>query len=125
MDLHCPSCGLSQPTSHTFCLRCGLRLPRHLLEPRQTKQVRMFPGIKVSDGDLDPGFLRVSCYLKKQHFETAEGSVMIPGHHVRFSIWDSDQARCVLSIPESEARELASFVLDELDRMNGATPEPV
>jgi hypothetical protein len=32
-----------------------------------------------------------------------------------------DGARCVLSIPESEALELADFIRGELDRLNGNT----
>jgi hypothetical protein len=84
----------------------------------------MFAGIKISDKDLDPGFLRVSCYLKEQRFDAPEGSVLIPGHHVRFSIWDGERARCVLSIPETEARAMADFIQSELDEMNGVDALP-
>ncbi|MGH2693679.1 MAG: hypothetical protein ACRDJJ_02575 [Actinomycetota bacterium] len=59
----------------------------------------------------------MSCYLKEQSFESPEGSVSIPGRHVRFSVWVKDSARCVLSVPESEARDLARFIGEELDRV--------
>jgi hypothetical protein len=81
--------------------------------------VRFFAGMKVGERDPEGAFLRVSCYLKEQRFESPEGSVTIPGHHVRFSIWVEDGARCVLSIPESEALELAEFIRAELSRLNG------
>ncbi|MBA3431689.1 MAG: hypothetical protein H0U16_09455, partial [Actinobacteria bacterium] len=80
--------------------------------------VRFFAGVKVSDGDPEGAFLRVSCYLKDQLFESPEGSVTIPGHHVRFSVWVGEEARSVISIPEAEAQELAQFISDELGRLN-------
>ncbi len=116
-DIFCPQCRLSQPAAHTFCVRCGAALPAHLLgDEDRVKAARYFPGIKVSDGDPEGAFLRVTCYLKEQVFESAEGSVKIPGRHVRFSVWVGNEARCVMSIPESEARDLAAFVTQELGR---------
>lgn len=83
------------------------------------KSSRWFPGVRVGDDDPASGFLRVSCYREDQELEAPEGRVTIPGHHVRFSIWVDDAARCALSIPETEAIELARFVLAELKRLNG------
>ena len=116
-DIFCPQCRLSQPSEHRYCVRCGVALPSHLVEDQgRTKAVRYFPGIKVSEGDAEGAFLRVSCYLKEQVFRSAEGAVRIPGRHVRLSFWVGNEARCVMSIPESEARDLASFVTSELGR---------
>ncbi|MDQ4145146.1 MAG: hypothetical protein M3198_15685 [Actinomycetota bacterium] len=120
-DIFCPQCRLSQPAAHAFCVRCGGSLPAHLLEDSgRVKAARYFPGVKVSDGDPEGAFLRVTCYLKEQVFESPEGSVTIPGRHVRFSVWVGNEARCVMSIPESEARDLAAFVTDELGRAGSA-----
>lgn len=120
MNLFCPQCRLEQPAGHTFCVRCGAELPSHLLEA-PSKRVRYFAGIKIGEDDPEGAFLRVSCYLKEQIFSTPEGSVRIPGHHVRFSMWIGDEARCVLSIPESEARDLAAFIAEELGRFDDSS----
>lgn len=111
--IFCPHCRLEQPRRHTFCIACGSDLPVHLLAPR-TKRARFFAGMKVDESDPEGAFLRVSCYRKDQVFESPEGSVTIPGRHVRFSVWVGTQARCVLSIPESEAVDLARFLSAEL-----------
>lgn len=115
-DIYCPQCRLQQPAEHSFCVRCSTPLPSHLLEP-PAKRVNYFAGIKVSDDDPEQAFLRVSCYLKEQTFTSPEGSVTIPGHHVRFSVWIDSEARCVMSLPEAEARELAQFIQAELGRL--------
>ena len=116
-DIYCPQCRLSQPSGHLYCVRCGASLPSHLLgDDGRTKAVRYFPGIRVSEGDPEGAFLRVTCYLKEQLFRSAEGTVKIPGRHVRFSFWVGNEARCVMSIPESEARDLAAFVVEQLGR---------
>ena len=116
-DIFCPQCRLSQPIQHVYCVRCSAALPSHLLQDQgRTKAVRYFPGIKVSEGDPEGAFLRVSCYLKEQVFRSAEGTVKIPGRHVRLSFWVGNEARCVMSIPESEARDMATFVTEELGR---------
>ena len=114
----CPECGLEQPTSHVFCLRCGVRIPKELL-PAPAKSSRWFAGMKIGDGDPEGAYLRVSCYREDQIFEAPEGDVRIPGHHVRFSVWVGEEARCVVSIPESEARALASFVEENVGRHVG------
>ncbi len=118
MTIFCPQCRLRQPESHRYCVACGATLPSHLLAAR-TKSSRWFPGVRVSDDDPAGGFLRVSCYREDQELTAPEGSVTIPGHHVRFSIWVDDAARSALSIPETEAIELARFVMAELERLNG------
>ena len=121
--IYCPSCRLHQPASHLYCVRCGSSLPTYLLEPAHGKRARFFAGIKVTQGDPEGAFLRVSCYLKEQTFEAPEGSVTIPGRHVRFSVWVGERAQCVLSIPETEARELAVFIGEELGRLEPASLE--
>ncbi len=118
--IFCPSCRLQQPIDHAYCVRCGQGLPRHLLEEGPVKRARFFAGVKVNEGDSANAFLRVSCYLKEQTFSTPEGSVVIPGHHVRFSIWNGERAQCVLSIPETEARSLAHFIEEELSKLDEA-----
>ena len=117
-QIFCPFCRQHQPAEHLYCLRCGSSLPAHLLGDAPAKSTRFFAGIKVGEGDPEGAFLRVSCYLKEQSFESPEGSVSIPGRHVRFSVWVEDSARCVLSVPESEARDLARFIGEELDRVS-------
>ena len=58
--------------------------------------------------------LRVSRYLDEFEIEAAEGSVRVPSHHVRFSVWVEDRVACAISIPDSEARALADFLLSEV-----------
>ncbi len=65
-----------------------------------SKTARFFAGLRVADEDPADAFLRVTSYRD--------------GHHVRFSVWVDDRARCVISIPESEARELVEFLGAEL-----------
>ena len=116
-DIFCPQCRLAQPGHHLYCLRCGEALPSHLLaDHARVKSTRYFPGVRVGEGDPEGAFLRVTCYLKEQVFRSDEGTVTIPGRHVRFSFWVGNEARCVMSIPESEARDLAGFVTEELGR---------
>jgi hypothetical protein len=54
--------------------------------------------------------LRVSRYIEEFEIESAEGSVRVPNHHVRFSIWQGDAAQCALSLPDDEAEALADFL---------------
>jgi hypothetical protein len=117
-DIHCPQCRLKQPIGHTYCIACGEMLPGHLLGPIPAKKTRSFAGIKVSEEDPAGAFLRASCYLKEQVWETEDGTVAIPGSHVRFSVWVGDEAKCVISIPHSEARDLARFLSAELSRLD-------
>lgn len=130
-NIYCPQCRLSQPTDHAYCVSCGTDLPAYLLQgPSRAKSVRLFPGIKVGEGDPEGAFLRVSCYLKEQVFSSPEGSVTIPGRHVRFSVWVGDEARCVMSVPESEALSMAAFISSELGRSDrelasNASPRPI
>src|SRR5688572_19617219 len=112
--IFCPSCALEQPITHRYCIRCGGELPSHLLVQRPQKVARWFAGVRIDEGDGDAPYLRVSCYLAEHTVETAEGSVMLPGRHVRFSVWDTDRATCALSLPENEALALAAFISHEL-----------
>lgn len=119
--MFCPQCRLSQPAAHRFCPRCGSTLFSNGVNPaaglhleRPAKASRFFAGAKVADSDLPGAFLRVSCYRDEQVIHSPEGSVAVPGHHVRFSVWSVAEARCVISLPENEARALIDFVSEEL-----------
>ncbi|HYO60892.1 MAG TPA: hypothetical protein VEU29_03230 [Actinomycetota bacterium] len=111
--IFCPSCRLEQPVAHSYCVRCGSALPADLLDPRPAKSARFFAGLRVDGSDPENAFLRVTSYRRAQVLEAPEGRVEIAGAHVRFSVWVEDRARCVVSIPESEARELAAFLTAE------------
>ena len=114
MSIYCPSCRLEQPLAHTFCVRCGTALPAELLAPDPVKSARFFAGVRVDGADPENAFLRVTSYRRSDVIEAPEGSVEIAGSHVRFSVWVDDRARCVISIPESEARELVAFLAAEV-----------
>jgi hypothetical protein len=81
---------------------------------RAPKASRFFAGVEVAETDIPGAFLRVSCYRDEQVIHSPEGSVAVPGHHVRFSVWSEAEARCVISLPETEARSLIDFVSEEL-----------
>jgi hypothetical protein len=78
------------------------------------KSTSLFAGVRVAPEDPQTAFLRVSHYREHQVFEAEEGSVVVPGHHVRFSIWSGDEVKSVISITESEARELLRFLNEKL-----------
>ncbi len=122
-EVYCPGCRFKQPSEHRFCYRCGRALPTDLLDDAPSKLARFFAGVKIDDGDPENAYLRVSCYRKEQTFQSAEGSVMIPGRHVRFSIWVKDQAKCVLSIPETEARDLAHFIDEGMQKLERSSSD--
>jgi hypothetical protein len=82
------------------------------------KTSRFYPAVKVAPDDSENAYLRASCYLERQEFTSPEGSIVFDGRHVRFSVWIGDEARCVLSISETEALDLAAFISDELTRLN-------
>jgi hypothetical protein len=109
--MFCPACGLAQPAEHRFCPSCGTRLPHELLNARPMKITRWFRSLPVGPGDPDFGAVRVTRYVQDYEIETAEGSVRVPSHHVRFSLWVDDRAVCALSIPDDEAERLAMFLL--------------
>jgi hypothetical protein len=58
--------------------------------------------------------LRVSRYREEIEIETAEGTAVIPGHHVRFSIWVVDRPVCAMSLSDDEAERLAQFLLGSI-----------
>ena len=116
-EVFCPDCRFKQPGDHKFCYRCGRTMPRHLADTSPSKRARFFAGVRVDKADPENAFLRVSCYRKEQTFESPEGSVVIPGSHVRFSIWVNDEAKCVLSVPETEARDLSQFIEESMRRL--------
>jgi len=109
--MYCPQCGLMQPSEHRYCASCGLRLPRELLRGAGPKVSRWYSGIPVHPGDDPTAMLRVSRYLDEFEMQTNEGSVRVPSHHVRFSVWVEDRASCAVSIPDFEAQSLGEFLL--------------
>jgi hypothetical protein len=125
-QLFCPQCRLQQPVTHAFCVSCGESLPTHLVRGRTEKVARFFAGIKVGQGDPENGYLRVSCYHRHDRIDSPEGSVSLPGSHVRVSMWVDSEARCVMSLPASEAREMAAFIVQEAGSdspLSGSLPE--
>ncbi len=113
-SIFCPSCRLEQPRTHRFCIRCGCVLPTQMLAEDHGKRARWFVGVPVVPADPTPGYLRVSTYRAEQTVTTEDGSALVPLRHVRFSVWDGERARCVLSLPDAEAIELATFIAEEM-----------
>src|SRR6266511_4473003 len=86
--MHCPRCGLGQPSDHRFCLSCGARLPTELLPPRRPKVTRWFRSIPVHAEDRPGSMLRVSRYLDEFDIETEDGdrkSTRLHSSHVKSS----------------------------------------
>jgi hypothetical protein len=108
--MFCPHCGLGQPKEYRFCARCGTRLPVELLPDRVPKVSRWFLSFPAAPGDPEDAALRVTRYLEEYEIETTDGSVRVPNHHVRFSVWVDDRVTCALSISDEEAVELAAFL---------------
>ncbi|HEV8421260.1 MAG TPA: hypothetical protein VGR13_07895 [Actinomycetota bacterium] len=103
-----------QPFEHRFCASCGTLLPKELPRRPSPKVTRWFSGVPVHPDDSPTAMLRVSRYLDEFEIETGDGSVRIPSHHVRFSVWVEDRVTCAVSIPDSEAQGLADFLLAEV-----------
>jgi hypothetical protein len=108
--MYCPSCGLQQPDVHRFCVSCGSSLPTGLVRARRPKVTDLFLGVPTHPSDRPDPVLRVSRYVDEILFESAEGSVTIPGHHVRFSMWVTDRPECAMSLSDDEASRLAMFL---------------
>jgi hypothetical protein len=119
--MFCPTCGSEQSNDHRFCAFCGGRLPLELFERRRPKQTNLFLGIPTHPDDAPEPVLRVSRYREEVEIETVDGSVVIPGHHVRLSIWIVDRPVCAMSLSDDEAERLAQFLLGAL-RIDPATP---
>ena len=108
--MYCPECGLHQPLTHRYCVACGTKLPLELAEGLP-KVTQMFLGIPTHLSDPPAPVLRVSHYLSDIEIFSSEGSVKIPGHHVRFSIWPDDRPVCAMSLSDDEAGRLGRFLL--------------
>ena len=108
--MFCPNCGLQQPDLHRFCVSCGSTLPTQLLHPRRPKVTQLFAGVPTHPSDPPDSVLRVSRYADDVIFESAEGSVTIPGRHARFSIWVTERPDCAISLSDDEASRLALFL---------------
>jgi zinc ribbon protein len=109
--MFCPTCGSEQSDDHRFCAACGGRLPLELFEHRGAKQTNLFLGIPTHPADAPEPVLRVTRYREDVEFESVEGSVVVPGHHVRFSIWIVDRPVCAMSLSDAEAERLGQFLL--------------
>jgi hypothetical protein len=109
--MFCPSCGCEQSNDHRFCAFCGGRLPLELFERTGPKRTNLFLGIPTHPEDAPEPVLRVSRYRDEVEIESVEGSVVIPGHHVRFSIWLVDRPVCAMSLSEDEAERLGHFLI--------------
>jgi hypothetical protein len=107
----CPSCGVRQPGEHRFCIACGTLLPREILRRRGPKESRWFLSVPVLPADPPQAALRASRYLEEFEAVTPDGSVVIPDHHVRFSVWVDDAAVTAISLPDDEAAKLGEFLL--------------
>jgi hypothetical protein len=91
-------------------MSCGVRLATETLEASGPKVTRLFRSIPVGPEDDPEAMLRVTRYVDEVQIQTDDGSVVIPNHHVRLSIWHGDKASSVISIPDSEAEELSRFL---------------
>jgi hypothetical protein len=108
--MFCPSCGFQQPDLHHFCVSCGHALPAELVSRKRPKVTQLFAGFPTHPADSPDSVLRVSRYVDDVVFESAEGSVTIPGHHVRFSMWVTERPECAISLSDDEASRLALFL---------------
>jgi hypothetical protein len=81
----CAGCGHGVEDHFRYCPRCG--------EPLRSKIVEYFQG----EAELGDGGLRASVYLN-------------PPQHVRFSIWQGDEAKAAISLEPSEVDRLVSFL---------------
>jgi hypothetical protein len=104
-------------------MSCGGRLPTELLPRHGPKVTRWFRSVPVHPEDPAGAVLRVSRYVDEFRIEIGEGSVRIPAHHVRFSIWLEDRALCAVSIPDDEAESLSAFLAAAVADGQGH-PEP-
>jgi hypothetical protein len=109
--MYCPSCGVRQPDDHRYCIVCGTLLPREMLRRTGPKESRWYLSVPVLSGDPPQAALRVSRYLEEFEAVTPDGSVLIPDHHVRFSVWVDDAVVTAISLPDDEAAKLAEFLL--------------
>jgi hypothetical protein len=114
--MYCPNCGLRQPERHRFCVSCGSSLPTELLAAsRSPKVTQLFAGIPTHPLDPAESVLRVSRYSEDIVFESEEGSVTIPGHHVRFSVWTAERPESAISLSDHESDRLARFLRASVD----------
>jgi hypothetical protein len=87
---------------------------------------QLFAGVPTHPADLPDPVLRVSRYADDILFESAEGSVTIPGRHVRFSMWVTERPECAISLSDDEANRLALFLQTPIEsesvHLAGASP---
>jgi hypothetical protein len=81
----------------------------------------MFLGIPTHPiGPLVP-VLRVAT-IRDIDFSSPEGTVRIPGHHTRLSIWPEDRPVCAMSLSEEEAKRLGRFLLSAVSQAPANEP---
>ena len=67
-------------------------MPLELSSEQLRKVTHMFLGIPTHPSDPSPSpVLRVRHYLLDIELSSPEGTVRLPGHHARFSIWPDDR----------------------------------
>jgi hypothetical protein len=110
--MYCSRCGSGQPDDHRFCAACGAQLPVESGNERTPKVTRLYLGVQTSEHDAPGAVLRVSGYLEDHEFSAPEGTVTVPGDHVRFSVWVVDRPVAAISLTASDADELAHFLED-------------
>ncbi len=113
--MFCPGCGLQQPDLHRFCVSCGSVLPTELVRSGLHKVTRLFIGIPTHPSDPPESVLRVSRYAEDVVFQSEEGSVAIPGRHVRFSLWVTQRPECAISLSDDEAGRLSLFLRSPIE----------
>ena len=118
--MFCPWCGGKPEPEYRYCATCGGQLPSEEQSGSGPKQARWFLGIPVVEADPLGSAIRVTRYREEAELHTTEGTVRVPNHHVRFSIWIDDHAVAAVSLPDDEARSLASFVLASVEEPKAA-----
>jgi hypothetical protein len=71
----------------------------------------MFLGIVTHPINPPALVLRASHYLRDIDFSSPEGTVRIPRHHTRLSIWPDDRPICAMSGSDEETKRLGRFLI--------------
>jgi hypothetical protein len=74
------------------------------------KSTQLFLGFPTSEGDAPAAVVRVSRYLRDEVTAQPDGTTRIVPRHIRLSIWEVDRPISAVSLTESEASRLASFL---------------
>ncbi len=108
--MFCPRCGYGQSSDHSYCVACGAALP--VWQPASgPKESRWYVAVPVVPQDPPGAAVRVSRYTQEFDWETDDGAVRVPADHVRISVWVDDEVRAAVSLSETDAHDLALFLL--------------